>query len=110
MIARLSDNMGRIIKFACLVGLRPAETVESVKLINDKESFAKYYNPDMMALEHFRFPDIFLLRQTKRAYISLIDYDLLNIISGIQNKMPSPNAVPVSVVVAFTLEKFSVKH
>ena len=59
MIARLPDDMGRIIKFACLVGLRPAESIESVKLINDKESFEKYYNPDVMALEHFRFPQIF---------------------------------------------------
>ncbi len=91
MIARLPDNMGRIIKFACLVGLRPAESIESVKLINDKESFAKYYNPDMMALEHFRFPHIFF-RQTKKAYVSLIDFDILNIVKGIQ-KIPSHNAI-----------------
>ena len=62
--------MAQIVKFACLTGLRPAEAVESVRLINDKEAFPKYYNPKPQALEHFRFPDIFL-RQTKKAYISL---------------------------------------
>ncbi len=44
MIARLPDDQGRIVKFACLIGLRPVEVVESVKLINDKESFTKYYS------------------------------------------------------------------
>lgn len=45
MIVRIPDNMGKIVKFACLIGLRPGEVVESVKLINNPESFAKYYNP-----------------------------------------------------------------
>jgi hypothetical protein len=36
--------MGQVIKFCCLTGLRPAEAVESVRRINDKEEFAKYYN------------------------------------------------------------------
>lgn len=57
--------MGKIVQFRCLVGLRSAEIVESVKLINDREAFAKYYNPERQALEHFRFPDVFL-RPTKK--------------------------------------------
>jgi hypothetical protein len=36
--------MGQIVKFGVLVGLRPAELVESIRLINDKESFAQYYD------------------------------------------------------------------
>jgi hypothetical protein len=70
MMHSLPSFMAQIVKFACLTGLRPAEAVESVRLINDKEAFPKYYNPKPQALEHFRFPDIFL-RQTKKAYISL---------------------------------------
>ena len=57
--------MGQIIKFGCLVGLRPAEIVDSVKLINDKEAFLRYYNPKLMILEHYKFPDVFL-RSTKK--------------------------------------------
>jgi len=92
MIVRLPDNMGRIIKFACLIGLRPTEVVESVKLINNQESFAKYYNPDMMALEHFRFPEIFL-RQTKKAYISLVNAEILDTVRGDTRQTPSHNAI-----------------
>jgi hypothetical protein len=44
MVLRFSPFTGSIIKLACLVGLRPAETVEAVKLINNKEAFAKYCN------------------------------------------------------------------
>jgi hypothetical protein len=33
--------MAQIIKFACLTGLRPAEVVDSVRLINDKEALHK---------------------------------------------------------------------
>jgi hypothetical protein len=50
MIQKLPLHMGNIIKFNCLTDLRPAEAVESVKLLNDKEAFAKYYNPEGMHL------------------------------------------------------------
>jgi hypothetical protein len=39
MVSKTPRTMGQIIKFACLTGLRPAEAVESVGLINDKEVF-----------------------------------------------------------------------
>jgi hypothetical protein len=42
MISITPGAMGQIIKFACLTGLRPAEAVESVRLINDKQEFTKY--------------------------------------------------------------------
>jgi hypothetical protein len=66
MISKTPGIMGQIIKFCCLTGLRPAEAIESVRLINDKEELVKYYNPERQALEHFRFPSLFL-RQTKKA-------------------------------------------
>jgi hypothetical protein len=79
MVSKTPGIMGQIIKFACLTGLRPAEAVESVRLINDKEEFAKYYNEERQALEHFRFPSVFL-RQTKKAYISLVTPEMLEIV------------------------------
>jgi len=63
--------MARIIKFACLIGLRPAEVVESVRLINSvhpgehkgtrrnlgtrvpKDVLKQYYNPERQASETF---------------------------------------------------------
>jgi hypothetical protein len=79
--------MGKIIKFGCMVGLRPSECVESVRLINTlvskdtkvsskEETLNYYYNPDRSALEHFRFPEIFL-RQTKKAFISFVTPEIL---------------------------------
>lgn len=68
--------MSQIIKFDCLVGLRPAEIVESVRLINKGEFYPTYYNEEHQALEHFRFPKIFL-RQTKKAFISFVTPEMI---------------------------------
>jgi hypothetical protein len=70
--------MGKIIKFVCLTGLRPGEAVESARLINDRDAFPKYYKPEKMTLEHFRFPDVFF-RQTKKAYISFASPEILEV-------------------------------
>jgi hypothetical protein len=73
--------MAQIIKFNCLTGLRPSEAVQSAKLLNAAKEGAfeeKYYNPEPKALEHFRFPKVFL-RTTKKAYISFVSPDILDI-------------------------------
>ena len=62
----LPTPMSVAIKFACLTGRRPSEAVESVRLINNKEAFSKYYNSTRGELEHFKFP-VLLLRSTKKA-------------------------------------------
>jgi hypothetical protein len=93
MVSITPRIMGQIIKFACLTGLRPAETVESVRLINDKVTLAKYYNPERQALEHFRFPSIFL-RQTKKAYISFVTPEMLNMVRYTESStIPTYNAI-----------------
>jgi intergrase/recombinase len=94
MISKTPRTMGQIIKFACLTGLRPAEAVESVRLINNKEEFAKYYNEGRQALEHFRFPSLFL-RQTKKAYISFVTPEMLDMIRPIEpsSTVPTYNAI-----------------
>lgn len=72
-------QIGNIIKFACLIGLRPAEVVESVRLINDKEAFTKYYDPEQMTLSHFKWPQQFI-RITKKAYIFFVTAEMLQIV------------------------------
>jgi intergrase/recombinase len=98
--------MGQIVRFACLVGLRPSEVIESVRLLLNEQPAAdgdgnlvnnvvkKYYNPQRQALEHFRFPEIFI-RQTKKAYISFISPELLSSSFSIQSldSVPSWNDI-----------------
>jgi intergrase/recombinase len=88
----LPSFMARIIDFACLTGLRPAEVVESVRLINDSRKLSTYYNPDRSALEHFRFPEIFL-RQTKKAYISFVTPEMIEGLGKFPDPIPSYNAI-----------------
>jgi intergrase/recombinase len=66
-----------MVKFCLFTGLRPAEAVESARLV--RTNLQQYYNPERQALEHFRFPEIFL-RQTKKAYISFVTPEMLDII------------------------------
>lgn len=70
MIRLLGGFMGQIVKFAVLTGLRPSEAVESVRLLSLRSEI-KYYNPERQALEHFRFPSVFL-RKTKKASFLLL--------------------------------------
>ncbi len=91
MVQKLPGFMGQIVRFGVLTGLRPAETIESVRLINNQLLFSKYYNADNQTLEHFRFPDVFL-RQTKKAYISFVTPQMLSGIQHIEN-IPSYNAI-----------------
>jgi hypothetical protein len=38
--------MGQIVLFDTLVGLRPAKPLESVRLINDNQTFQRYYDSE----------------------------------------------------------------
>jgi intergrase/recombinase len=98
MIAKTPTWIGQIIKFACIIGLRPSEVLESVRLINNisrntriNPSSSYYYNPQRQALEHFRFPEIFI-RQTKKAYLSFVTPEMLDIVHQVNN-VPSIGAI-----------------
>jgi len=55
--------------FTALTGLRAGEAFRSLEIAS--HGLEGYYNPELSALEHFRFPDIFI-RKTKNVYISFI--------------------------------------
>jgi intergrase/recombinase len=77
MIAKTPSWVGNILRFAILTGLRASECVESVRLLNLAQCTERaYYNPERQALEHFRFPQIFL-RQTKKAFISFVTPEMI---------------------------------
>jgi len=88
--------MGQIVRFGCLVDLRSSETLQSVKLINDKEAFAKYYDVEQMILQNYKFPSIFL-RQTKKAFVSFVTPSMIDIVKkgsfGIPKNLPTYNAL-----------------
>ena len=95
MVDVLPHHMGRIIQFGVITGLRPSEAVESVRLINNEETFQTYYNKLHMALEHFRFLEIFL-RRTKKAFISFVTSDMIELakLDYIkQSTVPTYNAI-----------------
>jgi intergrase/recombinase len=64
-----------------------------VRLINKSRqvSLSTYYNPERQALEHFRFPEIFL-RQTKKAYLSFVTPYMLSIVQNLE-KVSTYNAI-----------------
>jgi|SRR5918994_607658 intergrase/recombinase len=87
--------MGKIVQWGCLVGLRPAEIVESVKLINDKEAFAKYYDPVQMTLFHWKYPQF--VRTTKKAFVSFVSPPMVEIVQNVSSdkmhQIPTYNAI-----------------
>jgi intergrase/recombinase len=94
MIAKTPTWTGLIIKFGCCVGLRPAEVVESVKLLNVKNLQTQeisYYNPERQTLEHFRFP--VFQRATKKAYISIVNPEILELVQNLDNVPKSYNDI-----------------
>ena len=74
-LKKLPENYGVVLAFQALTGLRPSEAVESCRLI--KIDLENYLNRDLMALEHWKYPKVFL-RRTKNTYISFVDEDLIN--------------------------------
>jgi intergrase/recombinase len=70
-----------IFMFDVLTGLRPAEAIESFNMLRDPVQRAEYLSKDEKILEHFRYPSIFL-RRTKKAFISLVNEDILNYIEN----------------------------
>ena len=70
--------MGEAIKWSTFTGLRPAESLQAIRLINDPVAFKTYYDTDRQILQHFKFPELFL-RRTKTVYITIVDNGLLAI-------------------------------
>jgi intergrase/recombinase len=82
VIKKLPSDYSTVLIFDVLTGLRPSEAAMSCKLITDLSNMNKldlYLDKDLMMLQHFRFPDLFL-RRSKNAYISFITPELLQLV------------------------------
>jgi hypothetical protein len=74
--SKLSSSYSNILLFNTLTGLRPDEACKSIQLIQKEED--NYVRNDLMILEHYKFPDTFI-RRTKKAYISILTYSILEL-------------------------------
>ncbi|HEX9678810.1 integrase [Nitrososphaera sp.] len=72
----LPKDCGNTLVVATLLGLRADETCKAIGLI--KQSATDYHNKERGILEHYRHKDLFI-RRSKKAYISLVDDDLLTL-------------------------------
>jgi len=77
-----------IVEFIALSGLRVSEALEAVKLYKSDNS--DYLNRELMVLEHFKYPSIFI-RRSKKAYITVLDEYMLKLLET--SKPMSYNAV-----------------
>jgi len=76
IVAVLAKDYQNIILFNTLTGLRPDEAQKAIWLIKIKEN--EYVDKERGILKHYQFPSIFL-RQTKNAYVSIINEQILEL-------------------------------
>ena len=82
VIHKLPSDYSTVLIFDALTGLRPSEAAMSCRLLTELSNSNKwemYLDRDLMMLQHFRFPDLFL-RKSKNAYISFITPELLQLV------------------------------
>jgi intergrase/recombinase len=90
----LPPNYANFYLFCTLTGLRSTECLEAVRLLNS-ECTPKYYNPEQMILQHYRFPDIFI-RRTKAVYISIASEPIIDIAKSIK-LTPTLNGLKMAI-------------
>ena len=91
-IAILPKAYSNILLYNTLTGLRPDEACKSITLIHKEEH--NYLKKDVMTLEHFKYPEIFI-RRTKKAYISIVTDSILELAK--QSSVCSYNALRLAV-------------
>jgi intergrase/recombinase len=80
--SKLSSAYSNILLFNTLTGLRPDEACKAIQLIQKEED--NYVRKDLMILEHYKFPDIFI-RRTKKAYITILTDSILELAKQASN-------------------------
>ena len=81
-LEKLPKDAATTVSFIALTGLRIVEARNSISLVtklSEQNKLNEYLDRDLMMLQHFRYPKIFL-RKSKNAYISFISNDLLDLV------------------------------
>jgi intergrase/recombinase len=79
-INQLPKEVGNILLFNTLTGLRPEESQKAIYLIKTRGN--EYINKNRGLLLHYLYPNIFF-RTTKKCYISIINDEILEIVESI---------------------------
>lgn len=75
---RIPKGYRNIIRFCLLTGLMADEAISSISIIHNENLRPRYFSDDNSVIRHYEFPDIFI-RKTKKAYISVINKDIIDI-------------------------------
>lgn len=75
--ALLDPSHADILRYTVMTGLRPSEACQSIALLKE-DNDEEYLNSETILLQHFKFPQLFL-RKTKKAYISVVTPEILEI-------------------------------
>ena len=87
-----SNRYRGVLEFIALSGLRVGEALDAMRLYhNDAKN---YLNRELMVLEHFKYPAIFI-RKTKKAYITVLDDYMLDLLED--SKPVTYNALSLSI-------------
>jgi intergrase/recombinase len=89
-VKRLPEKYSAMLVFDVATGLRPNEACMSCHLIStlsEEGRLNEYWNKDLLMLEHFRFPEIFL-RKSKNAYISFVPEEVLELVMRVKPNFP----------------------
>jgi intergrase/recombinase len=73
-------RFSNILRFNIMTGLRPQEAIDSFNILLSHKR-QEYLSDDKKLLQHFKFPDLFL-RRTKKAFISVVNDNILSLING----------------------------
>jgi intergrase/recombinase len=76
--SKIPVSYAKILLFSTLVGLRPQESISSIRLIKENLNDYLQDNANELILQHYKFPAIFF-RRTKKAYTSVIIRPVLDI-------------------------------
>ena len=89
-IDKLPRRHSATLGFQALTGVRPSEACTAVSLMAELErrnELEKYFNRELLMLEHFRFPRLFL-RKSKNCYVSFVREDVLRLtLRAVRGKM-----------------------
>jgi hypothetical protein len=89
VIQKIPKEYSTVLVFDALTGLRPTEATVSCRLItelSEKNKLDSYYDRELMMLQHFRFPKLFL-RKSKNAYISFVTPKLIELVQQTKPKI-----------------------
>ena len=87
---KVLPQVGNVLLYNTLTGLRPTESLLSIRLI--QTDFDNYTNQELGILQNFKYPE-FISKKTKKSYITVYDSIILDIARNCIPLIPSWDAI-----------------